>query len=146
MIGSVASLKPTLTIIKFYGVMAMNPFGGIVQKAFYLGMGLATVAGEKAGETLNELRTQASKLADELVERGEMTTEEARKFVDDLVRNSQKPIAETQNAPQSSDAPRTISIDDEDDVSSKSNSEPNNVDDLKSKVEALQEELRRLQK
>ncbi|MFN9647939.1 MAG: phasin-related domain-containing protein, partial [Pseudanabaena sp.] len=64
----------------------MNPFGGIVQKAFYLGLGLATVAGEKAGETLNELRTQASKLADELVEKGEMTTEEARKFVDDLVK------------------------------------------------------------
>jgi len=38
----------------------MNPFGGIVQKAFYLGLGLATVAGEKAGETLGELRTQAS--------------------------------------------------------------------------------------
>ncbi|MBD2186565.1 phasin family protein [Pseudanabaena mucicola] len=124
----------------------MNPFGGIVQKAFYLGMGLATVAGEKAGETLNELRTQASKLADELVERGEMTTEEARKFVDDLVRNSQKPIAETKNTSNSSDAPRTISIDDEDDASSESNAEPNNVDDLKSKVEALQEELRRLQK
>ena len=25
------------------GVIVMNPFGGIVQKAFYLGLGLATV-------------------------------------------------------------------------------------------------------
>jgi len=96
----------------------MNPFGGIVQKAFYLGLGLATVAGEKAGETLGELRTQASKLADELVERGEMTTEEARKFVDDLVKNSQKPIGETQSGstPNAKDTRRTIAIDDEQDA------------------------------
>ncbi|PZU92596.1 MAG: hypothetical protein DCE90_18115 [Pseudanabaena sp.] len=122
----------------------MNPFGGIVQKAFYLGLGLATVAGEKAGETIGELRTQASKLADELVERGEMTTEEARKFVDDLVRNSQKPISETPNSSGSrdKDSPRTINIDDDEDTSTASNE----VDILKSEVEALQEELKRLQK
>ncbi|WP_271255248.1 phasin family protein [Pseudanabaena sp. Chao 1811] len=122
----------------------MNPFGGIVQKAFYLGLGLATVAGEKAGETLNELRTQASKLADELVERGEMTTEEARKFVDDLVKNSQKPIGESSPNPTGKEEPRTISIDDEEDGSS--NQTVNDVDQLKSKVQALQDELKRLQK
>jgi polyhydroxyalkanoate synthesis regulator phasin len=124
----------------------MNPFGGIVQKAFYLGLGLATVAGEKAGETLGELRTQASKLAEELVERGEMTTEEAKKFVDDLVRNSQKPISEFQNSsnPSGKDTPRTISIDDEEDDNS--NQTINDVDSLKSKVQALQDELKRLQK
>jgi polyhydroxyalkanoate synthesis regulator phasin len=133
-----------MTIIEFYGVMAMNPFGGIVQKAFYLGLGLATVAGEKAGETLGELRTQASKLADDLVERGEMTTEEAKKFVDDLVRNSQKPIGESAPNPSSKDAPRTISIDDEED--SDSNQTVSDVDSLKSKVQALQDELKRLQK
>jgi polyhydroxyalkanoate synthesis regulator phasin len=124
--------------------MAMNPFGGIVQKAFYLGLGLATVAGEKAGETLNELRTQASKLADELVERGEMTTEEAKKFVDDLVKNSQKPISESSPNPTGKDEPRTISIDDEEDGNS--NQPVNDVDQLKSKVQALQDELKRLQK
>jgi polyhydroxyalkanoate synthesis regulator phasin len=124
----------------------MNPFGGIVQKAFYLGLGLATVAGEKAGATLGEIRTQASKLADELVERGEMTTEEARKFVDDLVRNSQKPIGEDQSAsnPSSKDAPRSIAIDDEEDGSSSAN--VSDVDELKNKVQALQDELKRLQK
>jgi len=126
--------------------MAMNPFGGIVQKAFYLGLGLATVAGEKAGETLGELRTQASKLADELVERGEMTTEEARKFVDDLVRNSQKPLSESQNSsnPSGKDTPRSISIDDEDDDDSIQT--VSDVDSLKGKVQALQDELKRLQK
>ncbi|MEI6065109.1 MAG: hypothetical protein WCQ26_10995 [Pseudanabaena sp. ELA748] len=123
----------------------MNPFGGIVQKAFYLGLGLATVAGEKAGETIGGLRSQASKLADELVERGEMTTEEARKFVDDLVKNSQKPIGETQSSsnPNSTDSPRTIAIDDEDDDS---NQPVSDVDSLKDKVQALQDELKRLQK
>jgi len=121
----------------------MNPFGGIVQKAFYLGLGLATVAGEKAGETLGELRTQASKLADDLVERGEMTTEEAKKFVDDLVRNSQKPIGESAPNPSGKDAPRTILIDEED---GDSNQTVSDVDSLKSKVQALQDELKRLQK
>ena len=123
----------------------MNPFGGIVQKAFYLGLGLATVAGEKAGATLTELRTQASKLADELVERGEMTTDEARKFVDDLVKNAQKPIGETSSTPSSSDRPRNISIDDDDDSDGQIARNPDNVDSLKDKVQALQDELRRLQ-
>jgi polyhydroxyalkanoate synthesis regulator phasin len=124
----------------------MNPFGGIVQKAFYLGLGLATVAGEKAGETIGEIRTQAAKLADDLVERGEMTTEEARKFVDDLVRNAQKPIGESPNSPNPSgkDAPRTIAIDDEDDADS--NQSVSDVDSLKNKVQDLQDELKRLQK
>ena len=122
----------------------MNPFGGIVQKAFYLGLGLATVAGEKAGETIGELRTQASKLADDLVERGEMTSEEARKFVDDLVRNAQKPIGESSEEPTSKDAPRSIAIDDEDDDNP--NQPVGDVDDLKSKVQALQDELKRLKK
>jgi polyhydroxyalkanoate synthesis regulator phasin len=56
----------------------MAGFGDIVQKAFYLGVGLASYAGEKAGGKLAELRSQAQKLADEMVSRGEMTTEEAK--------------------------------------------------------------------
>jgi len=125
----------------------MNPFGGLVQKAFYLGLGLATVAGEKAGETIGEIRTQAAKLADDLVERGEMTTEEARKFVDDLVRNAQKPIGESPNSPNPSgkEAPRTIAIDD-DEEDADSNQSVGDVDSLKDKVQALQDELKRLQK
>ena len=122
----------------------MNPFGGLVQKAFYLGLGLATVAGEKAGETIGELRTQASKLADDLVERGEMTSEEARKFVDDLVRNAQKPISESALNSTGKDAPRTITIDDEDDQIPNQNM--GDVDLLKDKVQSLQDELKRLQK
>ena len=63
----------------------MSGFSDLFQKAVYLGVGLASYAGEKAGTKLTELRAQAQKLADELVARGEMTTEEARRMVDDLV-------------------------------------------------------------
>ncbi len=116
----------------------MNPFSSIAQKAFYLGVGLASLATEKAGETINELRDRAGKLADELVERGEMTAEEARKFVDDLVRQAQQPKERIEpDAPQ----PREIRIDDEGPAAEA-------VDDvaaLRDRVSELQEELRRLQ-
>ncbi|CAN1212930.1 hypothetical protein TUMEXPCC7403_22190 [Tumidithrix helvetica PCC 7403] len=128
----------------------MNPFGGIVQKAFYLGMGLASLASEKAGSTLAEIRTQATKLAEDLVERGEMTTEEARKFVDDLVRQAQQPIGEGKSDAKddgksgSQQAPRTIEIFNDDETFAGAN--PTDVDQLKQKVQALQEELKRMQK
>jgi len=121
----------------------MNPFSNIVQKAFYLGMGLASVAGEKAGSTLNELKIQATKLAEELVERGEMSTDEAKKFVDDLIRQSQKPQDQMKTAEDFS-SPRTINIDDDQD----SNQSPGSVDEveaLRVKVQKLQDELRNIQ-
>jgi polyhydroxyalkanoate synthesis regulator phasin len=127
----------------------MNPFGGIVQKAFYLGMGLASLAGEKAGSTLSEIRNQATKLAEDLVERGEMTAEEARKFVDDLVRQAQQPIGESKSDAKSDrtgsqQAPRTIEIFNDDETFAGAN--PTDVDNLKQKVQELQEELKRMQK
>lgn len=119
----------------------MPGLGDIVQKAFYLGVGLASFAGEKAGSTLAQLRTQAQKLADEMVERGEMTTEEARKFVDDIVNKAQQqqPQAEPKQQPAE---PRRIEIlDDEEPSAPKSD-----ADDLRKQVEALQKELEQLQK
>jgi polyhydroxyalkanoate synthesis regulator phasin len=118
----------------------MNPFGSIVQKAFYLGMGLASVAGEKAGATLNELRSQAAKLAEDLVERGEMSTEEARKFVDDLVGQSQNP-KDGIHAESDRSSPRTIDILNEDEDSS---TEAEAVERMRAKVQNLQEELNRM--
>lgn len=116
----------------------MPDFGDLVQKAFYLGVGAASYAAEKAGTTLSELRGQAQKLADEMVARGEMTTEEAKRMVDDMVSRAQ------QSASQASDAPPTeprrieIVVEDEPGV------EPQAVDNLRQQVEKLQEELRRL--
>ena len=121
----------------------MAGLGDIVQKAFYLGVGLASYAGERAGSTLSQLRTQAQKLADEMVERGEMTAEEARKFVDDMViKAQQQPPAGTATKEGPAE-PRRIEILDEEEPST---SETKKADNLRDQVEALQEELRRLQR
>jgi polyhydroxyalkanoate synthesis regulator phasin len=116
------------------------PIGDIVQKAFYLGVGIANYAAEKAGDTLQELRIQAQKLADEMVTRGEMTTEEARKYVDDLVQQAQvKPTSD-----KSSQEPRVIEILSEEEDSSQK--DPENLEPLRKQVEFLQDELRRLKR
>ncbi|NES88774.1 MULTISPECIES: phasin family protein [Okeania] len=121
----------------------MDNFGGIIQRAVYLGVGLASYAGEKANQKLNELRTETQKLADEMVKRGEMTTEEGRKFVEDMMNKAmQKPTVESspETGPRE---PRRIEILSEDDSSSESNQE---VDKMRQEVHKLQDELRRLQK
>jgi polyhydroxyalkanoate synthesis regulator phasin len=114
--------------------------GDIVQKAMYLGVGLASLAGEKATEKLAELRSHAQKLADEMVARGEMTTEEARRFVDEMVNKAQNPSVES-SSPKPSAEPRKIEILDEDESEAQS---PNNVDEMRRRVEELQEELKHL--
>lgn len=131
----------------------MNPFSNIVQKAFYLGMGLASVAGEKAGSTLNELKTQATKLAEELVERGEMSTDEAKKFVDDLIRQSQKNPDPNQIKTVDISSPRSINIDDDADLGNDSNasqssnqdSEAHDLDAMRARVQELQDQLKKVQ-
>ena len=130
----------------------MPGFGDIIQKAVYLGVGLAAYAGEKAGSKLSELRSQVQKLADEMVERGEMTTDEARRFVEDMMKQAQNPSS-TINSPQekTSSQPRQIEIledtEGESSNSQSSNAAGNqNVDNLRQQVLDLQEELRRLQR
>jgi polyhydroxyalkanoate synthesis regulator phasin len=130
--------------------------GDLVQKAVYLGIGVASYAGEKAGDKLNELRDQMQKMADEMVERGEMTAEEAKKFVDDTVKKAQQPGTAKSN-PEST-VPRPIEITDETDpaptastvaidpqpVASKS--DDIDIATMRRQVEELQDELRRLRK
>jgi polyhydroxyalkanoate synthesis regulator phasin len=122
----------------------MAGFDDIVKKAFYMGVGFASYAQEKAGTTLGDLQIQARKLADEMISRGEMTTEEARKFVDDIVNQAQqdvvKPSAETEESRQ----PRRIEIISEDDGEDRPKSE--GIDNLRQQVQSLQEELRRIKK
>jgi len=119
----------------------------LVQKALYLGVGIASYAAEKAGSNLQELRVQAQKLADELVERGEMTTEEARRFVEERLREAQTGVHPSDQA-ASPNSPRPITIVDEEDAEiipvSKPPSSPEQVEDLRKQVEALQAELQRL--
>jgi polyhydroxyalkanoate synthesis regulator phasin len=84
----------------------------LVQKAVYLGIGVAAYAGEKAGNKLTELPAQLQKLADEFVDRGEMTTEEAKRFVDDMLQKAQQPPASPPANPTPPE-PRRIPIDDD---------------------------------
>lgn len=121
----------------------------LVQKAFYLGIGLASYAAEKANVNLQELKSQAQKLADEMVLRGEMTAEEARRYVDELVNQAQVNPAETteSSAPRE---PRRIEIvfdeaEESGQESAKTENSPN-AEDLRKQVEALQEELRRIRR
>jgi polyhydroxyalkanoate synthesis regulator phasin len=129
----------------------MPGFGDIVQKAFYLGVGLASYAGEKAGGKLAELRSQVQKLADEMVAKGEMTTDEARRFVEDMMKQAQQPPssgAATDKTPPAE--PRRIEILEEDEEPTVKDSAPSSstddVDGLRSQVLELQEELKRLQR
>ncbi len=135
----------------------MANFEDIAKKAFYMGVGFASYAQEKAIDALDnvkDLRIQAQKLADEMAERGEMTTEEARKFVDELIEQAQQGTV-TGNNQSDAREPRRIEIVDEDEpvTESTAKTEPSksaqsNTDseDLRRQVQSLQEELRRLKK
>jgi polyhydroxyalkanoate synthesis regulator phasin len=122
----------------------MPGFGDIVQKAFYLGVGLATTAGGEAGERLAKLRVQAQKLADELVAKGEMNVEEARKMVDELMQQAQQQPPVKPDEKASPTEPRRIEIlSDDEGLASTDNQ---NVEALRQQVQAMQEELRRLKR
>jgi polyhydroxyalkanoate synthesis regulator phasin len=141
----------------------MAGFGDLVQKAFYLGVGAASYAAEKAGTTLADLKIQAQKLADEMVARGEMTAEDAKRMVDDMVSRAQVP-ASSDVGPDVTPGPRRIEILVEDEpadpdsapsspatesIASSPSVQPSTqpaVDDLRQQVAKLQEELRRLRK
>jgi polyhydroxyalkanoate synthesis regulator phasin len=117
----------------------MADFSNLVQKAFYLGVGLASYAGEKAGDTLSEFRGQAQKLVEELVERGELTAEEAQKVFNDMVSRAQQTTAAGPST--ASEGPRRIEILDEDATASP---EQQQAEELRRQVEALRDELRHL--
>ena len=130
----------------------MANFENIAKKAFYMGVGFASYAQEKANDTLKELKVQAQKLADEMEQRGEMNAEEARRFVDELVAQAQQGTV-PQSDRSADRQPRKIEIVDEDEVTnakSSSSTQPDsnnsNNDNLRQQVQALQEELRRLKK
>ena len=134
----------------------MANFEDIAKKAFYMGVGFASYAQEKANDTLKDVRVQAQKLAEEMAERGEMSTEEARKFVDDLVEQAQaqQETVSGNNTPANEREPRRIEIVDEVEPTpqSKSNFNKENAakgtggDDLRQQVQSLQEELSRLKR
>lgn len=117
-------------------------FGDLMKKAVYLGVGLASLAGEKAGKTIEELREQAQRLAQEMVERGEITAEEARRYADDLVNKAQQSAADVATTDNQPKEPRRIEILTDDDESTQPDAK---VDEMQQQVADLQAELRRLQ-
>ena len=121
----------------------MAGFEDIVKKAFYMGVGFASYAQEKAGDTFKDLRAQTQKLADEMIARGEMSAEEARKFVDEIVAQAQQDAVHSSENTNTKE-PRRIEIIDEEEESEPPKSK--NIDDLRQQVESLQEELRRLKR
>ncbi|NJK55257.1 MAG: hypothetical protein HC939_04355 [Pleurocapsa sp. SU_5_0] len=127
----------------------MANFEDIAKKAFYMGVGFASYAQEKASDTVKDLRVQAQKLAEEMAERGEMSTEEARKFVDDLMEQAQGTVSSHNSATERE--PRRIEIVDEESTPPAANTEKSprsnsDGDDLHQQVQFLQQELRRLKK
>ncbi|MEH2372418.1 phasin family protein [Nostoc sp.] len=126
----------------------MPGFGDIVQKAFYLGVGLASYAGEKAGGKLAEVRSQVQKLADEMVAKGEMNTEEARRFVDEMMKQAQQPqpSGETSEKTPPSEPRRIEILEEDEEPTVKEKSADENVDKLRDEVLKLQDELKRLQR
>ncbi|MGD1895549.1 MAG: phasin family protein [Phormidesmis sp.] len=123
----------------------MAGFGNLVQKAFYLGVGIASYAGEKAGGALGDLRGQAQKLVDELVERGEITAEEAQTMMNEMVERAQATASasatEARATATESEGPRQIQILDD---SESLTEEERQAEALRKEVEALREELKKL--
>lgn len=101
----------------------MARFADLVQKAFYLGVGLASYAGEKATGKLTELQPQLQQLADEMVRRGEMTTEEARQWVEARMQEASSPPSASDAPPQEPRQIEILSGDDPNAPASTSNSE-----------------------
>lgn len=122
----------------------MAGFGNLVKKAFYLGVGVASYAGEKMGGSFGDLKNQAQKIVDELVERGELTTEEAQKMMNDMVERAEAAGAES-NTPASSstgpDEPKEIQILDESDAMT---AEERQAEALRKEVANLRDELEKL--
>jgi polyhydroxyalkanoate synthesis regulator phasin len=123
----------------------MADFGNLVQKAFYLGIGAASVAAEKAGSTLHDLREQAQSVADEMVQKGEMNSEEAKKFVNDMVKQAQQKVPAAKKQPEAKtegvNEPRRIEILDDEEPNS---SQENEAEKLRQQLEELQQELKNL--
>ncbi len=127
----------------------MPGFGDVVKRAFYLGVGLASYAGEKAGGTITELRSQVQKLADEMVARGEMTTDEARRFVEEVMKQAQSaPTSDVTANKTPPSEPRRIEIieEDEEPTTVKVTPPTEDAEKLRDQVRQMQEELRRLQR
>jgi len=120
----------------------------LAQKTLDLGIGLVTLAADKAMEQLNRLRIQSqglrSELVEELVKRGQMNREQALSYVSTLVNQAAKsPPSDPESSPPTS--PRSIRIDDDEDESATAGAiELTEAGDLRQQILRMQAELDRL--
>ncbi|HEY9763535.1 MAG TPA: hypothetical protein V6D07_13475 [Trichocoleus sp.] len=124
----------------------MPGFGDLVQKAFYLGVGIASYAGEKAGGTLKDVRGQAQKLVDELVARGEITAEEAQRMVNEMVNRAQQSESTSTNTSTNGTATEPRQIEILDDEEAAHSPEERQAEELRRQVAALRQELEQLKR
>ncbi|HIK43922.1 MAG TPA: hypothetical protein IGR64_03440 [Leptolyngbyaceae cyanobacterium M65_K2018_010] len=117
----------------------MAGFGDLVKKAFYLGVGVASYAGEKAGHTLKDLQEQTQTVVNELVARGEMTAEEAQRLVNEMVSRAQ---ANDMASSQPPAEPRRIEILEDEPSSLQTAADPTEA--LRQQVSSLRQELEAL--
>ena len=122
----------------------MAGLGDLVQKAFYLGVGIASYAGEKAGGTLKDAKDQAQKIVDELVARGELTAEEAQKVMNDMMQKAQQaaPSSSPTDSNTSPGEPRRIEILDDDDPAA--SAEAQQAEALRQQVDVLRQQIETL--
>ncbi|MEM8603857.1 MAG: hypothetical protein AAGE59_34650 [Cyanobacteria bacterium P01_F01_bin.86] len=120
----------------------MAGFGDLVQKAFYLGVGAASYAGERASGTLKEVQGQAQKLVNELVERGELTAEEAQQVFNNMMQRAQETSEVSADAQP--EGPRRIEILEED--TDAATGEAEEADALRQQVDALRQQLDELKR
>ncbi len=120
--------------------------GDAFKKALYLGIGLADLAQEKATASLQQIRQTAQELAEELVRRGEMNAEEARRYVDNLVEEARRTRAAERSGSNPGSNPGNIEPRSIDIVAEEAHSPqaPEEVEALRRQVEALEAELKRL--
>ncbi|MEM7649974.1 MAG: hypothetical protein AAF283_12400 [Cyanobacteria bacterium P01_A01_bin.70] len=121
--------------------MTMAGFGDLVQKAFYLGMGAASYAGERAGSTLKDLREQTQTVVNELVERGELSAEEAQQLINKMMQRAQESVTTTATVSHQ-DEPRRIEIVDDDETTA----EAREADALRQQVESMRQQLEALKR
>ena len=127
----------------------------LAQKALYFGMGLASFAADKASAAARsapvhfvQLRQRAQKITDELVKRGEMSAEDAKIYMDDLMQRAPKQVKDIQEQedPPTS-GPRKIQIDDMGDGDEQESTAIQLTDSarLRQEIDALEAELEKLQ-
>lgn len=121
----------------------MTGFGNLVQKAFYLGIGAASYAGEKATNTFKDLQGQAQKIVNELVERGELTAEEGQQLFNKMMQQAQAPVENVAESPRPAE-PRRIEILDADEETPSPESQE--AEALREQVDALREKLEDLKR